>query len=146
MPLTSPTCSLEEGKMHTSAKGDLGVVKAIARLTELSWNVGVLITEHQHYDLLAEKNGKMIRVQVKYAPIKRGIISADLRCIWANTSGTKVRQYTTGDYDVLALYCPDSDKCYFIQMSEVEDGTRSIGLSLKKTHWTNRLAEDYEKI
>ena len=132
--------------MHSSAKGDLGVVKVIARLTELGWNVGVLITEHQHYDLLAEKQSKMIRVQVKYAPIKRNIIAADLRCIWANTSGTKVRYYSTGDYDVLALYCPDLDKCYFVPMVEVENSQRSLGLSLKQSYATNRLAENYEKI
>ena len=65
--------------MHEKkTKGDLFVVPVIARLTELQWNVGILITEHAKYDLLAEKEGKMIRVQVKTGRIRNGSVRTPL--------------------------------------------------------------------
>ena len=49
--------------MHElKVKGDIALAFTIARLTELGWNVGVLLTEHARYDLLAEKAGRTARV------------------------------------------------------------------------------------
>jgi len=95
--------------------GDLSVVRVIARLTELEWNVGILITEHAKYDLLAEKTGKMIRVQVKTGRLRNGSVRAQLRSIWSDKNGCHVRTRMEGDYDVLAVHCPDTGGVYFLE-------------------------------
>ena len=101
--------------MHEKkAKGDLSVVKVIARLTELEWTVGVLITEHAKYDLFAEKEGKMIRVQVRTGRIRDGSVRASLRNSWSDKNGCHVRARQRGDYDVLAVHCPENGDIYFL--------------------------------
>lgn len=42
---------------HTKIKGDIGLVKAIAELTELNYIVSIPISEHQHYDIIVDFDG-----------------------------------------------------------------------------------------
>jgi PD-(D/E)XK endonuclease len=131
--------------MHTSAKGDLGVVKVISRLTELGWTIGILLSEHKRYDLFAEKEGYTFRVQVKYASlVKQKEIRIDLRGIWANSKGCHVRPYAPGDFDLLAVYCPDLDKCFFVSSSELSGIKTGITLATEDSAWTKRLAKNFE--
>ncbi|HEV7892463.1 MAG TPA: group I intron-associated PD-(D/E)XK endonuclease [Pyrinomonadaceae bacterium] len=121
--------------------GDLSVVRVIARLTELQWNVGILITEHAKYDLLAEKRGKMIRVQVKTGRVRNGGIRVQLRSIWSDKNGCHVRTRREGDYDVLAIHCPESSNIYFLMEDCLGANTSEVNLrlSVPKNNQTKRV-------
>jgi hypothetical protein len=115
--------------------GDLSLVRVIARLTELRWNVGILLTEHAKYDLLAEKKGEMMRVQVKTGRLRNGCVRAQLRSIWSDKHGCHVRRRQEGDYDVLAIHCPDTEDIYFL--NELCLGVNSSEVNLRLTEPKN---------
>jgi hypothetical protein len=116
--------------MHEKkAKGDLAVAKVIARLTELGWNVGVLITERAAYDLLAEKLGQVIRVQVRHAALRGDVLIAELGNSWADRNGSHSKKREPGRYDVLALFSTATNQTYFVRDEQI--GSNARGLSLR---------------
>jgi Protein of unknown function (DUF3257). len=131
-------------------KGDVGVAYTIARLTELGWTVGVLLTEHARYDLLAEKNGKFIKVQVRYVVSEKDRIPVKLVSKWRTSSGNKRIVRQQGDYDILAVFCPCTKKVYFVSEQELGTNLTGITLRLKPTNKANgrkvRMADDFLEI
>jgi len=95
-------------------KGDVGLTCAMAELTKQEINVSIPISEHLKYDLIAEKDGVLKRVQVRHAKAINGSMSVKLRSIWSNRAGNHVVVRKKGDFDILAAYCPETGKTYFI--------------------------------
>jgi hypothetical protein len=129
-------------------KGDIAVTHVIAKFTELGWTIGVLITEHAKYDLLAEKEGKMARVQVRSAKLNsNGSIEIHLRNTYADKHGCYARKRSTGDYDILAAYCPETETVYFLPDETLGSATSSFSLRIEKTKNGQakgvRFAEDF---
>jgi hypothetical protein len=58
---------------HTKNKGDLGLVQAMADLTAKGWAILVPLTEHEAFDLVAYRDGRFLRVQVKYRSAVKGV-------------------------------------------------------------------------
>ncbi|KKN20512.1 hypothetical protein LCGC14_0934850 [marine sediment metagenome] len=138
----------EKIMLTTKEKGDIGLTKIIAELTENCFNVSIPIAEHLKYDLIVEKNGKMFRVQSKYTSVKKNKIDIKIASSWSNKAGTYAIKRQKGDYDVLAAYCPQMKSCYFIHDNSFNNG-RSIALkvSKSKSKYNSRkekLASDYE--
>lgn len=115
-------------------KGDIAVTYAISRLTELGWTVGILISEHAKYDLLAEKDGKVARVQVRSGKLKaNGSIQIQLRNTYADKHGCYARNRCAGDYDILAAYCPDTRTVYFLTDEVLANTATAVSLRIEKT-------------
>lgn len=101
--------------MRSTDKGTIGVGKAIASLTALGYAVSVPINGACSYDLVAEKDGKFKRVQVKYRKLSsKGKLVVDVRttCLGGTTRARLGHRANTG-YDLLCVYCPDTDLCYY---------------------------------
>lgn len=108
--------------MHfTKDKGDLGVFKVMSRLSELGFIVLQPLTEHAPFDIVAYKDSSFYRIQVKYrTKNKFGSVEVKLSTSWADKHGNHTRYYDLSELDVFAVYCPDSDECYFIKTSELK--------------------------
>ena len=104
---------------NTQRKGDYAVVRAIASLTKLDFDVSIPITESASYDLIAEKDGILKRVQVRYTSNKE----VDLRRIHSNSTGYVVKKTKINAYDWLYVLTAD-EKEYLVQ--ECLHGRRSI--------------------
>jgi hypothetical protein len=50
---------------------------------------------------------------------RRGVISVRSQSDWNDRNGTHYRQHGVGDYDAVAIYCPDTDDCYYLRASEL---------------------------
>ncbi len=101
-------------KHHTKTKGDLGVLKAQCALAEQGFMVLVPQTEHSEFDLVGYKNGKFVRIQVKYRSMdKHGTLQVHFRSTWADGNGLHATPLNKNEVDVYCIYCPDTDKCYF---------------------------------
>ena len=70
---------------HTKNKGDLGVVEAMADLTRKGWSIFVPLTEHEAFDLVAYRDGRFLRVQVKYRAMDRSTVTVHFKSTWAVT-------------------------------------------------------------
>ncbi|WP_286291928.1 group I intron-associated PD-(D/E)XK endonuclease [Methylomarinovum tepidoasis] len=100
---------------HTKEKGDLGVLKAQLDLFEQGYLVMIPLTEHAPFDLVAYREGKFLRVQVKYKSVDHtGGITVHFRSSWADKEGTHTRFVDKDEIDLYCIYCPDTDMCYYL--------------------------------
>jgi hypothetical protein len=99
----------------TKTKGDIGVMKAKMDMLLRGYMILQPETEHAPFDFVAYKSDQFLRVQVKYAAMKRdGTIRARFTRRWCNTKGTQTRPIDKSAIDWYCVYCPDTDLCYYI--------------------------------
>jgi PD-(D/E)XK endonuclease len=115
---------------HTKDKGDLGVLNASADLAEKGYVLLLPLSEHTPFDLVAYKDGRFLRVQVKYRAAVNGAILLNLRSAWADRRGTHMVPIDKAAIDLIAIYCPDTRDCYYFDPRTVES---SINLRLAPT-------------
>lgn len=115
---------------HTKDKGDLGTAKAHADLVELGFMVLFPATEHAAFDLVAYRDGRFCRVQVKYRSARSGTISVNFRSVRPDRNGTHMKSIDKSELDVVCIYCPDTDECYYLRPS---DHVQSVTLRVEPT-------------
>jgi hypothetical protein len=103
---------------HTKSKGDLGVAKAHADLVEQGFIVLFPTTEHAPFDLVAYDEGEFHRVQVKYRSAKAGRVYVRFQSFWADRNGTHSVVMDKSSLDVVCIYCPETDECYYVRPLE----------------------------
>ncbi len=100
---------------HTKDKGDLGVAKAHADLVGQGFVVLFPATEHAPFDLVAYADGSFHRLQVKYRAARQGAVTVHFRSIWNDRQGTHTKPTDKSTIDVLCIYCPETDACYYVR-------------------------------
>ncbi len=133
---------------HTKQKGDLGVLKAQLDLFEQGFVILNPMTEHAAFDLVAYKDRKFLRIQVKYKSVdKTGGITVHFRSCWADKNGTHMQPVDKGEIDIYCIYCPTTDKCYYFNPAEFN---RSVTLRVKmpKNNQSKnvKLATDFRRV
>ena len=104
---------------HTKDKGDLGVLKAQIDLFEQGSTIFVPLTEHCPFDLVAYKDCRFSRVQVKYRAVDQfGKVDVKFSTSWADRNGTHTSPIDKGEVDLYCIYCPDTDECYYLRPCE----------------------------
>jgi PD-(D/E)XK endonuclease len=86
--------------------------------------------EHGRYDLVMEIDGRLWRVQCKWANRVGDVIPVRFTTHRRGPKGFVRRRYTEEEIDAVAAYCPDLDESYFLPMAEVGERT---GLQLRLT-------------
>lgn len=129
---------------HTKNKGDYGVLKAQLSLYEQGYSVLFSVSEHEPFDLVAYKDGEFNRVQVKYRAAVDGKISLNMSTWWADQNGLHSSAYNASEVDTVCIYCPDTDKCYFIDVASVGSTIR-LRLNKPKNNQVKgiTMADDY---
>ncbi len=113
-------------------KGDLAELKVAADLIDRGCHVAIPFGEDCDYDLIADKDGKLHRIQIKYTESDGRTIV--IRCRSHSLTNGKVRQvkqYTAETIDWIAVYDRTSDRCYYCSAEELGDGRSLISLRLK---------------
>jgi hypothetical protein len=133
---------------HTKDKGDLGVFKAQADLPAQGYLILLPLTEHAPFDLVVYKHGTFRRVQVRYRSCgSHGCLNVRLRSIWNDRHGMHVRPMDKDEVDVICVYCPDTDECYYFNPRRTN---QSLTLRVKPTRNCQRiavkLAADYRRM
>jgi PD-(D/E)XK nuclease superfamily protein len=100
---------------HTKDKGDIGVAKAHADLASQGYVVLFPATEHAPFDLVAYRDGIFERVQVQYRSASSGRVQVAFRSSWADRNGTHDRPIDKTQIDVMCVYCPETDECYYVR-------------------------------
>ena len=112
-------------------KGDLAEMKVAADLIDRGCHVSIPFGEDCDYDLIADRDGVLHRVQVKYTQSEGRIIL--VRCRSHSLTNGKVRstkRYTARTVDWIAVYDRTSDRCYYLPSSEL--GAKGIsGVTLR---------------
>ena len=122
---------------HTKDKGDLGVAKAFADLVDKGYMVLAPMTEHAPFDLVAYRDARFLRVQVKYRRADQsGAVLVAFKSSWADQHGAHTRHIDKAEVDIFCVYCPDTDRCYYFRPS---DHGNSITLRITPSRNNQRL-------
>lgn len=106
----------------TKKKGDIGIGCVISDLSKNGIAVCVPISDHLPFDLIAvDRDMAVKRIQVKYAAkLKNGTIRLKLQSSWSNSSGCHTIKINKNSVDIFAVYCPESEKVYYIKPNEFD--------------------------
>src|ERR1044072_7728993 len=112
-------------------KGDLAELKVAADLVDRGCHLSFPYGEDCDYDLIADRNGVLHRVQVKYTESDGKVIG--VRCMSHSLTNGKIRQtkhYTAEIIDWIAVYDRTSDRCYYFPARELGAGKSYLHLRL----------------
>src|SRR5436190_11518371 len=115
-------------KLKPREQGDLGEAAAIAWLIKVGARTTVPLFHSPHYDLIAEIDGRLVRVQVKTCRrLVRGRYSVQIATNGGNQSWTGLVKYFNRSHcDALFILVADGRR-WFIPASAVE-GRRAINV------------------
>ena len=129
-------------------KGDLAELKVAADLIDRGCRVSIPFGEDCDYDLIADFNGRLHRVQVKYTRSDGRIVQ--VRCRSHSLTNGKVRltkRYTAQTVDWIATYDCTTERCYYLPSRELGAGRAMLTLRLQLARNGQRIgirdAEDY---
>jgi hypothetical protein len=109
---------------HTKNKGDIGLVHAIADLTDKGWGVLLPVTEHEAFDLVAYRRDLFVRVQAKYRAMTNGCVAVPFVTCWADRNGVHRLAMDKNVVDLICVYCPDTKQCYYIDPTRYGSGVQ----------------------
>ena len=132
---------------HTKFKADIGVAKCIADLASKGYVPCIPLSEHQPYDIVAVLgNGPAIKLQVKYAALKNGVVEIKFRTSWADKHGSHTKHYNKDDFDFYAIYCPEKDKVLYVPNSLNSPKIIRFEKTLNNQGKSVKWADDYQVI
>jgi hypothetical protein len=133
---------------HTKNKGDLGLVQAMADLTAKGWAILVPLTEHEAFDLVAFRDGRFLRVQVKYRAAVNGAITLRYSTCWADRHGVHTVPVDRAAIDVLCAYCPDTGACYYLDPKATAGDNVVLRIAPTRNNQRKRIlwAKDFTEI
>ena len=133
---------------HTKQKGDLGLFKAQADLSEKGWTILHPMTEHAPFDLVAYKNGVFKRIQVKYRAPTKGKIEIKFESTWSNKKGIHKISFDLNQIDTVCIYCPTIDQCCYIDTKDIKGNSLTVRITKPKNSQTVgiRMFEEYLEI
>ena len=130
------------------AKGDLAEIMVAADLLRRGYKIAIPYGEDWDYDLIVCRDGRLERVQCKYAASDGRVIS--VRCYSQSLTNGKVRavkRYTAAIVEWIAVYDLTTNQCYYIPASELGDGRMELSLRLSPARNSQRVgihdATDY---
>ena len=104
---------LVELKVTTNEKANIALTKAIAALTIKGYKIYVPLMEYNDpFDLLASKDGKVLKFEVKYLSENRPI-PKEMNQYSPKGAAVKIKKYQSKDFDYFAIYLSSIDIVIF---------------------------------
>ena len=129
--------------MKTYEKGAIGEHKVVADLISQGYRVSKPLVDAMPYDLIVSKGNTFHTVQVKYTTRKKNYIETTPRRVRSIHKGKE----SNNEFDILAMYCPDTNKCYYIWSDEFKTSIRiRFGDTMNNQDKGVNYAEDYLKL
>lgn len=106
--------------MTTKEKGNIGESKIIYEFVKRGIQVSIPFGDNSRYDLIAEFNNKLNKIQIKYssAVVQNGSINLKCRSSYNHTTNKHARTYQN-DVDYIAFYIDKWDLALLVPIKEV---------------------------
>lgn len=131
-------------KRDTKRIGDISEMQVAAAFSRRGYFVCRPFGENQRYDLIIDDGEQLSRVQVKTGRLRNGVILYGA----VSTHGHRGRPSKPyiGQIELLAVYCPDTEKVYVVPESHLTRSLGSLRIAPPKNNMskTIRWASDYE--
>ena len=127
---------------NTKQLGLLGELKAQYDFVKAGYAVSCPLGDYCSYDLLVEKNNKVLRIQVKTTEkIKEGKMIFNLK----SNNYYVNKYYTEKDVDYFYLYCLENEQSYLLPINEApQGGSWHLRTEPTKNHQTVGINFDYD--
>lgn len=127
--------------MNVNQKGSIGLIEVVRDLYKKGFECFTPIHDYSAVDLIAIRDNKVYRLQVKYREKYCGIIEIHFRSM-VNGKSIPI------DFDCIdgwAIFCPEVDKVVYVSKSEVDltKGSFSFRLEEGKKHSTGNKRKLY---
>lgn len=135
---------MELRKPNPKSIGELTEAMVLAALLRAGKTVLKPFGDNQRYDLVVDEEGKFQRIQCKTGRLKNGVIFFSTRSV-AGGKKIYIRTYV-GQIEFFGIYCPETDKCYLVPITECGINNTSIRVETGKNprHKRSRNAKDFE--
>lgn len=129
-------------------KGDLSEMVVKTRLMCCGIEVHSLDSDNCRYDLLAVTQDNIHKIQVKTGNYMKdeGVVKFRLNSVSHTSNGHKVKPYTEGEIDIIAIYSPTQDSVYIIEHNKVSS-QKTKRLRVEKPEMQNKnidFAKDFK--
>ncbi len=132
---------------HTKDKGDRGLGHIMSNLLDNGFQVCLPISEHMPFDLIAvSPDLQLCRVQCKYRTLTDDShLRISLSGSYSDGKHTYTKPYNLSEFDMLAIYCPDTCTVYYISTKEIKSKNISLRMTPSKNGQRKgiRMAENY---
>lgn len=129
--------------MNSKTIGDQSEGMVLARFLRNGWTVLQPFGDNQRYDLVVDRGNGFERVQVKTGRLKNGAIFFVASSSQAHRG--KARRTYLGQIELLAVFCPETDKVYLAPVEEFKSaGSLRVDPPKNNQHKKVRLAKDFE--
>lgn len=132
--------------MNTKTKGNIGEAVILSEFTKRGIQVCIPFGDDARYDLVAEFNGKLNKIQVKYCSQETDNDSIMCRSSSSKNHTTNKRMDTyENDVDYIAFYIQPWDTACLVPISECSGYSFTIRRTPTKNNQKSgtHLAEDY---
>lgn len=99
----------------THQKGIYGELAFSLHLIEKGYSVLQPMNPNSSYDLVIDKHGVFLRIQVKYLTSRHGVLRIELE-----RPKRKTVSYRDRDVDAIGVYESTENKCYLIPMTSIQ--------------------------
>jgi len=132
----------------TSFTGDISKAKIIAALVANGKIVLLPLHDGLRYDIAIDNHGQLQRVQCKTGRLKKGAIFFKTYSVAYRDGKIINRRYNGDEIDLVAVYCPETDRVYVLPIQLVANKTTchlritnpNNGNAVSPTRW----AKDFE--
>ncbi|MEA2375215.1 MAG: hypothetical protein QOD53_1678, partial [Thermoleophilaceae bacterium] len=112
-----------------SQKGAIAETAIAAHATRLGISVYTPVAEGGRADLVFEIDGRLLRIQCKWAVRRGDVVGIYLTTSRRTRAGFHRTTYGAHEIDAVVGYCAELDQCYFLPIGPVE-GHRAFQLRL----------------
>ena len=138
-----PPCELVFVSMSESTlKGAIAEAEITAEAVRRGVVVLKPLVEGRRYDLVFDTGEKLMRVQCKWASRRRGVLAVQLGGCRHTPHGYVRSTYDASEVDAIAVYSPDTDRCYLLPIADVA-GRRTVHLRLEPAANNQEVAIKY---
>jgi hypothetical protein len=107
-------------EIHDSnRKGNVAELAIAKEAAELGLSVFAPLTEHERYDLIVGIEGRLLRVQCKWARMSGDVVIANLARNRRGPDGYVRRSYSSDEVDAFGIYCGKLDECFLVPIEEI---------------------------
>jgi hypothetical protein len=102
---------------HPVDVGQRSEAAVLAAFVKHGYRVLTPFGVNHRYDFALDMGDRFLRVQCKTGRLRDGAILYNTHSVQSNTRRARQRCYT-GEIDVFAVFCPDTDRVYVVSLDE----------------------------
>jgi len=110
---------------HPKVVGDKTTLAVMAVFYELGYDLYLPFGENTRADLIVDRRGDLLRVQIKSGRLRSGVVEfACCSTYGHHASPALVRRSYHGEVDAFAVYCRETHGVYLLPIGEVKNTSK----------------------